>query len=116
LAACSFSRRACGALRAGKLRVQSVPVNSAVPQTIRRNANQLAMARSKTGLQSSRRDCSDSTFCSFLWATRVSFLQSRKFLFVMKNKIHFFFLSIFRRVSTLKPAGEDENRAHVNKM
>jgi hypothetical protein len=47
------------------------------------------------------------------------FFSSRKFLFMMKNKILFlfiFFLSVLKSVSSLKPAGEAETRAHVNKL
>lgn len=37
--------------------------------------------------------------------------------FFSRQKIKFiFFLSISKRVSSLKPAGEDGNKAHVNKL
>ena len=50
-------------------------------------------------------------------------LGHARFLFLVKKfffadqKIKFiFFLSILTRVSSLKPAGEDEDNAHVNKL
>ena len=51
------------------------------------------------------------------------FLGHARFLFLVKEifsrgqKIKFiFFLSILKRVSSLKPAGEDGDKAHVNKL
>jgi len=47
--------------------------------------------------------------------TRVSFFSQENFCRGQKIKF-IFFLSILKRVSSLKPAGEDENKAHVNKL
>jgi hypothetical protein len=40
----------------------------------------------------------------------------KKFFFVDEKIKFIFFLSIFKLVSSLKPAGEDGNKAHVNKL
>ena len=51
------------------------------------------------------------------------FLGHARFLFLVKNifsrgqKIKFiFFLSILKRISSLKPTGEGGDKAHVNKL
>ena len=53
----------------------------------------------------------------------LSFPGHARFLFLVKKifsrgqKIKFiFFLSILKRISSLKPAGEDGSKAHVNKL
>ena len=53
-------------------------------------------------------------FCSSS-DTRVSFLSQENFSCSQKIKF-IFFLSILKQVSSLKPAGEDGNKAHVNKL
>ncbi len=51
----------------------------------------------------------------FLGHARSGFLVKKKFFAAMKIKF-IFFLSILKVISSLKPAGEDGNKAHVNKM
>src|SRR5439155_7955241 len=53
-------------------------------------------------------------FCSSS-DTRVSFLSQENFSCSQKIKF-IFFLSILKRVCSLKPACEDGNKAHVNKL
>jgi len=54
-------------------------------------------------------------FCFFLGHARFGFLVKK--IFSRRLKIKFiFFLSILRPVSSLKPAGEDGNKADVNKL
>jgi hypothetical protein len=102
-------------VRAGKLRVQRVPVNSAVPRTMRRKTNQLRRGAIKLMGAIAPWIAPTRHFCSSLGDARFSFVVKKIFV-RMKNKIKFFFLSIFARISSLKPAGEDENRARVNKL
>jgi len=47
--------------------------------------------------------------------TRVSFFSQENFYRGQKIKF-IFFLSILKRVSSLKPAGEDGDKEHVNKL
>jgi hypothetical protein len=56
-----------------------------------------------------------SNFSVSLGHARFLFLVKQIFFAIQKIKF-IFFLSILKRVSTLKPAGEDEDNAHVNKL
>jgi hypothetical protein len=104
-----------GTLEAGKIAPQANPVNS--------------------GMRTGAKECRSIRRCDYasifakhrgksVGAVNFSFsLRDARFLFLVKKnffaiqKIKFiFFLSISKRVSSLKPAGEDENKAHVNKL
>ena len=59
--------------------------------------------------------CPSNYFRFFLGHARFGFLVKK--IFSRRLKIKFiFFLSILRLVSSLKPAGEDGNKADVNKL
>ncbi|PYL61195.1 MAG: hypothetical protein DMF24_08125 [Verrucomicrobia bacterium] len=48
--------------------------------------------------------------------TRAFPFFSQEIFFAIQKIKFIFFLSISKQVSSLKPAGEDENKAHVNKL
>jgi hypothetical protein len=66
--------------------------------------------------QTSQQICwSNQSFLFSLGHARFLFLVKKNFLAAEKIKF-IFFLSILKQISSLKPAGEDENEAHVNKL
>jgi hypothetical protein len=104
-----------GILEAGKIAPQANPVNSGV-HTGGKNADQFASAvtnRERPCMATNQLE--QSIFLFFLGHARFLFLVKK--IFSRGQKIKFiFFLSILKRVSSLKPAGEDGNKAHVNKL
>ena len=104
-----------GTLEAGKIAPQANPVNSGVRtggkecRSIRRcdYVSIFAKRRSKS--------VGAINFLFSLRDARFLFLV-KEILFAIKKIKFIFFLSISKRVSSLKPAGEDENKAHVNKL
>jgi len=69
---------------------------------------------SKSGATGSR-NRSSKLFLVFGGNTRASFLRQEIFFVVIKIKF-IFFLSLSQLISSLKPAGEDDQKACVNKL
>jgi len=95
--------------------MQAIPVNSGAPQkdpTIPSSSPR----RLLIGAAKRRGEiCPSNCFRVFLGHARFGFLVKK--IFFRRLKIKFiFFLSILRPVSSLKPAGEDGNKADVNKL